>query len=171
MEDEWDYISDKDRIAGLRDEIKRKSREGMDLLAERDRLAAENAELKRCGQQFEITAKGCVRALENEKKELTTELAAANARNAQLWRGVGIAIRLKNKYYSELAAANAALESLREKVPEGTRWCSDCEKMTPPDADDPDFCAECEGEDVWTRGALVDIQAILYPKETTDDNG
>lgn len=49
------------------------------LVAERDRLAAENTELKYCAQQFEITAKGCVRALENEKKELIADLAATNA--------------------------------------------------------------------------------------------
>lgn len=45
---------------------------------------------------------------------------------------------------TSLVAANATLDKLREKVPECTRWCSDCEKMTLPDADDPDFCAECE---------------------------
>jgi len=68
MEDEWDYISDTNRIAGLRDELKRKSREATELLSERDRLTAENAELREeCDAAVEFA-----HATEHE-------LAAANA--------------------------------------------------------------------------------------------
>jgi hypothetical protein len=112
------------------------------LTAERDRLAAENAEL-RAERDIAIKCYGEYKARIRERSKIVD---------------------------AQRAAANATLDKLREVVPKGTRWCSDCEKMTLPDADDPDFCAECEGEDVWIRGVLVDIHDVLYPKETTNDN-
>ena len=40
-------------------------------------------------------------------------------RNNRLWKCIDVAIRLKNKYHQDLAAATATLERLREVVPEG----------------------------------------------------
>ena len=68
---------------------------------------------------------------------------------------------------TDLAAANETLDRLREVVPEGWHWCADCEKMTPPDDEDTDFCGVCECENYWHRGVHVALQAILNPENET----
>lgn len=116
------------------------------MVDERDRLAAENAELKGYRARWESS--------ENAIKET---------------------IRRQDRAYAErdrvnvaLAAANATLDRLLEAVPEGWHWCADCEKMTPPDEEDPDFCGVCESENYWHRGVHVALQAILYPENDSE---
>jgi len=105
-----------------------------------------------------------------EVDALTAERDRLAAENAELRsdaiRDAGIECRLK----AELAAANATLDRLRDVVPKGWHWCADCEKMTPPDDEDPDFCGVCESENYWHRGVHVALQTILYPPETTNDD-
>jgi len=91
-------------------------------------------------------------------------LAAENAElKEDAIRDAGIECRLK----AALAAADATLDRFRDVVPKGWHWCADCEKMTPPDDEDPDFCGVCESENYWHRGVHVALQTILYPENET----
>jgi len=91
-------------------------------------------------------------------------LAAENAElKEDAIRDAGIECDLKAK----LAAANDTQDRFRDVVPKGWHWCADCEKMTPPDDEDPDFCGVCESENYWHRGVHVALQTILYPENET----
>lgn len=105
-------------------------------------------------------------AAEKEIDALTAERDRLVAENAELeyWKQGNI------RCASQLATANATLDRLREVVPECWYWCADCEKMTPPDEEDPGFCGVCESDDYWHRGMHVAIKTILYPKETEHGN-
>lgn len=71
---------------------------------------------------------------------------------------------------SQLAAACAALDKLREIVPEDSNylWCWHCKKKTLNTYDAGYWCAECQ-RGITEADSLQALRAILYPKEAGDD--
>lgn len=117
--------------------------------------------------------------LDKEVKALVAERDRLATENAELRELLEIeqataldAAELSAAWANAASEANATLDALREAVPEGTKWCTDCDAFTMP-ATDPEgeFCSECEGDGYWNTGFPYAVYAILHlqPKETTDE--
>lgn len=85
-----------------------------------------------------------------------------------LYRCLGACIGLKNKYYYELATANATILALRDVIPSRGHWmhCCQCGRiMEPRPTLDIQECPNCFSMLQEIPGKIIDI---IHPKQIED---